>query len=316
MKAIIIEEFGGPEKIHLKEVPKPQINDHQILIQSAYAGINPSDWMIREGLLKDYIPHEFPLILGMDASGIVVETGKEVKEFKVGDEVFCYVKNPTVKWGTYAEYVACEAKFAAKKPKRISFAEAAALPMVSLTAWQSLFNAAHIKKGETILIQGGSGGVGSMAVQLAKYAQVKVLATASQKKQDYVKKMGADHVIDYRENVKDRVKMYAPEGVDVVLDCVGGNVFRESLLCLKRGGRMVSVLEKLDPEEADKLNITAKIVFTTPNGHELKQIAHLIEEQKLILPHIEEMSWKEAARAQEKLRSGSVLGKIVLKIQT
>ncbi len=315
MKAIVIEEFGGSEKIHFKDVPKPKISEHEVLIQCACAGVNPSDWMIREGLLKDYIPHEFPLILGMDVSGTVVDAGKSVKELKIGDEVFCYSKKPIVKWGTFAEYTAVDAKFAAKKPKNLTFAEAAALPMVSLTAWQSLFNAGHIKKGETIFIQGASGGVGSMAVQLAKYTQAEVIATASLKKHHYVKQMGADLVIDYRDNVKEKVRAVAPNGVDLVFDCVGGAVFRESLSLLKKGGRIVSVLEQLDPEEAKKLGIHAKIVFTAPNGQELSQIAHLVEEKKLRPPHIEEMSWKEAAQALDKIRSGAVLGKIVLQIE-
>jgi 2-desacetyl-2-hydroxyethyl bacteriochlorophyllide A dehydrogenase len=310
MKAIVIEQFGGPEMLHLKEVPKPTVQDGEVLIKTAYAGVNPVDRKIREGYLKDRIPHEFPTILGWDVAGTVVEAGKQVTALKVGDEVFSYVRKPLVKWGTYAEYVAFDAKDVAKKPKGLSFAEAAALPLVSLTAWQSVFDAAHLKKGETILIHGSSGGVGSMAVQFAKNAGAKVIATASLKKHEYVKKLGADLVLDYREDFVDPLK----EKVDVVFDCVGGEIFKKSLSCLKKGGRIVSILEKLDPTEAKNLQITAAYVFVAPNGNQLKSIAQLIEEKKIVPLHVEEMPLKDAAEAQEKLHSGAVFGKIVLKV--
>jgi NADPH2:quinone reductase len=310
MKAIIIERFGGAETLQWKDMPKPIAQEGEVLIKVAYAGVNPVDWKVREGFFKDRMPYEFPIILGWDVSGVVAEVGKDVHELKVGDEVFAYVRKPLVKWGAYAEYVAFDAKNVAKKPKGLSFAESAALPLVGLTAWQSLFDAAHLKSGESILIHGASGGVGSMAVQFAKNAGAKVIATASLPKHPYVRKLGADLVVDYKENFPEKIK----EKVDVVFDTVGGEIFRKSLACLKSGGKIVSILEHLDPTEANKLGIAAFYVFVAPNGNELRSIARLIEEKKVVPPHIEEMPLKEAAKAQEKLRSGEVLGKIVLRI--
>lgn len=310
MKAIVIEEFGGSGKLLLKEMPKPIVEDHEVLIKVAFAGVNPVDWKITEGYLKERLPYEFPIILGWDASGTIVEVGKNVKNLKAGDEVFAYVRKPLLKWGAYAEYVSFDAKDVAKKPHGISFAEAAALPLVSLTAWQSIFDAAHLKKGETILIHGASGGVGSMAVQFAKNAGATVMATASSKKHDYVKKLGADLVIDYKkENFNDRVK-----DVDVVFDCVGGETFKKSLACLKKCGRIVSILEHMDPAEAKKRGIEAYYVFVSPNGNQLKTIAQLIDQKKVVPPHVEEMPLKDASLALTKLRAGEVLGKLVLRI--
>jgi NADPH2:quinone reductase len=231
-----------------------------------------------------------------------------------GDKVYADARKPTVKWGTYAEYVTFDAKNTTKIPNNLSLKEAGALPIVSLTAWQSLFDAAHLKKGETILIQGGSGGVGSMAIQFAKWAGAKVIATASPQKHDYIKNFGADVAIDYKENVLEHVHNFAERGVDVVFDCVGGNAFTSSLPCLKKGGRIVSIRERLDEQQAKNLGITAIYVFVQPNGEQLAKIAELIEKGKVKPPHVEEMTLENAVSAQEKLRSGQVLGKIVLKI--
>jgi NADPH:quinone reductase-like Zn-dependent oxidoreductase len=314
MKAIVVEKFGGVENVHMQDMPQPVPSDNEVLIKVAYAGVNPVDWKIREGYLKNMLPHEFPFIMGWDVSGTVVEAGKNVKNLRPGDEVYADARKPTVKWGTYSEYVTYDANNVAKKPKNISLKEAAALPIISLTAWQSLFDAIHLKKGETILIQGGSGGVGSMAIQFAKWVGAKVIATARPEKHSYIKNLGADAAIDYKGNVVEQVHTFAESGVDVVLDCVGGNAFSASLPCLKKGGRIVSILEHMDEKQAQNLGITATYVFIQPNGKQLTQIAELIEKGKIKPPHVEEMTLENASAAQEKLRSGKVLGKIVLKI--
>lgn len=314
MKAIIIDAFGGPEKLQYTDIPNPILEGNDVLIKVAYAGVNPVDWKIREGLLKDRLPHEFPLIMGWDVSGVVSEIGSNVDDFKVGDEVFSYVRKPIVKWGAYAEFVTMDAEYVAKKPKNSSFAEAAAVPLIGLTAWQALFTTAHLQRGETVLILGGSGGVGSMAVQFAKSMGANVLATASLKNHDYVKKLGATEVFDHGGNVVEQVQNFTKGGVDVVFDCFGKEAFRNGLSCLKKGGRIVSILEHLEPEEAKKLGIVASYLFVSPNGHQLKNIAHLINEKKVQAPSIEEMPLKDAAIAQEKIRTKSTSGKIVLKV--
>lgn len=300
MKAMVIEAFGGPEKLHLKTMPKPEPLMGEVLIQNFYAGVNPVDWKIREGFKKS-IPYQFPIILGWDAAGIIVETG---------EEVFAYTKKPMIKWGTYAEYVTCEAQYVVRKPKNISFAQAAALPTISLTAWQSLFDAAKLKKGERVLIQGASGGVGSMAVQFAKNAGAYVIGTASPPKHEHVKNLGADEVLDYRSNFTMKLK----ESMDVAFDAAGGDAFFNSIACLKKGGRVVSILEQMSPQEAQQREIEAYYVFVAPNGEQLKTIAELIEDNKVLPPPVKEMPLEEAAEAQEKVRSGQVFGKIVLKI--
>src|ERR1700733_2368139 len=190
MKAMVIEKFGHEEQLHLGDIPTPLPSDNEVQIQVLYSAVNPVDWKIREGLMKNFLPHEFPLILGWDAAGIVKAIGKNVKKFKVGDEVFAYCRKPIVKWGTYAEYVCFDADNIALKPNNINFAEAAAIPLAGLTAWQALFDFAKLKKGESILIHGGAGGVGSFAIQFAKHAGAKVITTASKQNHDYVKKLG------------------------------------------------------------------------------------------------------------------------------
>ena len=314
MKAIVIEEFGSKDVLKVREMPKPSPLENEVLIHVAYAGVNPVDWKIREGYLKNLIPHVFPLILGWDVSGIVVHVGMKVQNLKLGDEVFSYIRKPIVQWGAYAEYVTFDAKDVVKKPKCVSLAEAAALPLVSLTAWQALFAFGKIKKGEIVLIQGASGGVGIMGVQFAKHAGATVIATASAPKHEYVKEMHADIVLDYKENIQEQVREFAPEGVDVVFDCYGSDAFQEGLTCLKKGGRIVSIMEQLDQSEAERLGIQAKYVFVTPNGSDLTEIKKLIEEKRIVPPHIEEIPLKDAAVAQERLRQGQVFGKLVLKI--
>lgn len=148
MKAIVIKEFGGADKLTFTDVPKPETGANELLIEVRYAAVNPVDWKIREGYLKNFLPHEFPLIPGWDVSGSVVEVGQNVKHFKIGDEVFAYCRKPIVQWGTYAEFVSFDADNIALKPQNISFAQAAAIPLVGLTAWQALFEAARLKKGK------------------------------------------------------------------------------------------------------------------------------------------------------------------------
>ena len=315
MKAMTIKDFGGVEKLTIQDLPTPSPSENEVQIEVRYTAVNPVDWKIREGYLKSAIPHEFPLILGWDAAGIVTAVGKKVKNFKLGDEVFAYCRKPTIKWGTYAEFVCIDADKVAMKPQNINFAQAAAIPLVGLTAWQALFDAAKLKKGETILIHAGAGGVGGMAIQFAKHAGAKVIATASPENHDYVKKLGADHVIDYHGGFVDKLKNIAPEGVDIVFDTVGGQALRDSYQVVKSHGRIVGIVEKPDSTQVAHNHIQCSYVFVEPNGKQLNQIGNLISHDKIKVPNIEEMDLSEAAKAQEKLRRGHTKGKIVLKIK-
>jgi NADPH2:quinone reductase len=313
VKAIGIKEFGGIDKLAIIEVPKPKAAPNELLIEVVYTAVNPVDWKIREGYLKNWMPHEFPIILGWDVSGTVAAAGDGTHGFKVGDAIYAYCRKPVVQWGTYAEYVTFDANNVAKKPKSITFAQAAAIPLVGLTAWQAIFDDAKLKKGETILIHDGAGGVGSMAFQFAKHAGAYVYTTASKSNHDYVKKLGADVAIDYKTGFVNEIKKLVPQGLDVVLDCVGGQTLKDSAQLLKSGGRLVSIVDK--PHDMEKKNIHASFVFVAPNGQQLAEIGRLIDEGVIIVPKIEEMPLKEAAAAQEKNREGHTQGKIVLKVK-
>lgn len=314
MKAIGIKEFGGIDKLAIIEVPKPKPSPNELLIEVVYTAVNPVDWKIREGYLKNWMPHEFPIILGWDVSGTVAAVGDGAHGFKVGDAIYAYCRKPVVQWGTYAEFVTFDANNVAKMPKNISYAQAAAIPLVGLTAWQAIFDDAKLKKGETILIHAGAGGVGSMAIQFAKHAGAYVYTTASKSNHDYVKKLGADVAIDYKNGFVNEIKKLVPQGLDVVLDCVGGQTLKDSVQLLKQGGRLVSIVDKPD-HELEKKHIHASFVFVAPNGKQLAEIGRLIEEDKIIVPKIEEMPLKEAAAAQQKNREGHTQGKIVLKVK-
>lgn len=315
MRAVIIDKFGGAEQLHLQDLPIPPPEENEIQIQVEYSGVNPADWKIREGLFQKRLPHEFPIILGWEASGRINSLGKNVKGFKVGDEVYVFCKRPTVHWGTYAEYVNAEAVKVAKKPEKINHAQAAAIPLAGLTAWQALFDVAHLKEGETILIHAGGGGVGSLAIQFAKNVGARVITTASEKNHPYVKSLGADEAIDYHEaNMQERIKKLAPAGIDVVLDTIGGNTLLESSKMLKPGGRLVSLLEDFDVDKAESLGIQSFYISAAPSGKQLGEIGKLIEEGKVKPPKIEEYPLSRAAEAQEKNKIGHTIGKLVLKI--
>lgn len=315
MKAMIIENFGGPEQLRLEEIEKPIPGNGEILIRIFYTAVNPVDWKIREGLLKDRLPHHFPMILGWDAAGKIEEVGNEVTHFQVGDEVYAYCRKPDIQWGTYAEYIALNAKNVALKPKNITFAQAAALPLVALTAWQALFDVGGLKKGEKILIHAGAGGVGSLAIQFAKNVGAKVYTTASQINHEYVKQLGADVPIDYKkDNFASHIKMNEPKGVDMVFDTVGKETLEQSIPLIKEGGRLVSIVQNSCPKLCNERQIQFSYVFVRPNGEQLKEISHLIEEGKVIVPQTEEMQLSEAAIAQEINKKGHTRGKIILKV--
>lgn len=316
MKAIFIEDFGGPEKLQLGSLDIPLAKPGEVQIRIIRSAVNPVDWKIRIGALEKRIPHYFPIILGWDASGVISALGQDVKKFKLGDEVFAYCRKSVVQEGTYAEYICYPAEEVAFKPNNLSFAQAAAIPLAGLTAWQSLFDSAGLKKGETILIQAGAGGVGSLAIQFAKLAGAFVITTARQSNHAYVKSLGADIVIDYQnQSWQNEIKKFASNGLDVVFDTLGGKALQESYSLLKRGGRLTSIVEPPDQELAKKFDIKVFYVFVSPNGKQLQHISDLLQSGKVQPIQIQEMPLEKAAEAQEQNRQGHVQGKIVLQIQ-
>jgi NADPH2:quinone reductase len=203
----------------------------------------------------------------------------------------------------------------APMPANLTFAQAAAIPLTALTSWQALFDTGQLKAGQSVLVHAGAGGTGGMAIQLAKHAGAMVLTTASAGNHEYVRSLGADHVIDYqRESFVEVIKARSPDGVDVVYVTVGGDVLRNSYRAVKPGGALVTIVEAPDAEEARRLGIRATFVFVEPNGAQLREITRLIETGRVRPPEITEMTLEEAPRAQELSQAGHVRGKIVLKI--
>lgn len=316
MKAVALNQIGGVEQLHLTNLPTPLPRPNEVQIQVAYTAVNPVDWKICSGSFKR-IPTKFPLIPGWDAAGKISALGKEVENFKVGDEVYAYCRKPVVQWGTYAEYVCFDGENVALKPKKFNFAQAAAIPLVGLTAWQALYDHAHLKKGETILITGGAGGVGSLAIEFAKNLGATIYTTASIKNHDYVKKLGASYAIDYnKEDFASKIKSLVPQGLDVILDCVGGETLEKSYPLLKKHGRLVSIVNKPDESQCKRHDITGTVFMVEPNGSQLKKIAELIDMGKVQAPHIEEMPLSDFAKATEKNKTGHTKGKIVLRVMS
>lgn len=314
MKAMAIDRFGGPEVLHMAEVPTPAPAPGEVLIRIAATSVNPVEWKIREGMLEALFPHHFPLILGWDAAGTVAALGEGVDCFQVGQPVYAYCRKPEIQWGTYAEYVAMSAQAVAPKPGGLSFADAATLPLVGLTSWQALFDVGDLRAGEWVLIHAAAGGTGSMAVQLAKWAGAHVIATAGAANHDYVRGLGADHVIDYgAEDFVRAVEQIVPGGgVDMAYANVGGDVLPRSLAATRQGGRLVSIVNTPDADQAQARNVAASFHFVTPNGRELRQLAALVECGRLRPPPVEALPLEQAAEAQERSRQGHVKGKLVL----
>ena len=308
MKAVRIHAYGGPELLHHEEVPRPWLKPDDLLIQVAAAAVNPVDWKIREGYLQGFLNHQLPLILGWDVAGTVIEVGPEVTGFKVGDEV--YARPDIERNGSYAEFIAVKANEVALKPTTLDFVHAAAVPLAALTAWQSLVDAAQLQAGQTVLIHAAAGGVGHLAVQLAKARGARVIATASTVNIGLAADLGVDQFIDY---TRTRFEQAAKE-VDVVLDTIGGDIQERSWSVLKPGGILVSVISPPPEATAAAHNARGAFVFIQPSGPQLTQIARLIDQgqMKPIIHTVLPLS--EARQAQVISQGGHARGKIVLHV--
>jgi len=309
MKAIRIHNYGGPEVLKYEDAPRPEPGEGEVLIRVHAASVNPIDWKVREGHTKDFWPHEFPLILGWDLSGVVEELGRGVSRFKIGDEVYS-VPDPT-RNGAYADYIVVRESELALKPNSLHHIRAAAVPLAALTAWQSLFDTAQLQPGQRVLIHAGSGGVGHFAVQLAKWKGAYVFATASTKNQDLLREVGVDKAIDYTQQRFEDVA----RKIDIVLDAIGGDTQERSWQVLKKGGILLSLVEPPSADKAKALGIQAAFVASHPNGAELAKIAELIDsgDLKPIVNRILPLS--EARRAHELSQTGHTHGKIVLRVK-
>jgi NADPH:quinone reductase-like Zn-dependent oxidoreductase len=308
MKAVCIYSYGGPGVLVYENAPRPHPGDGEVLVRVHAAGINPVDWKIREGHLKEMLHHTLPLILGWDVSGVVETAGPGLTRLKVGDEVF---SRPDIsRDGAYAEFIVMKESDVALKPKSIDHLHAAALPLSGLTAWQTLFDAAALAAGQRVLIHAAAGGVGHLAVQLAKWKGAHVIGTAAAKNHEFLRKLGVDQVVDYNtERFEDVV-----QPVDVVLDTIGGDTQERSWKVLKRGGILVSIASPPTAEAAAAHGVRQAFVFTQPNAGQLAEIAKLADAEKLKVIVETVLPLSDATRGQELSQRGHTQGKIVLRV--
>lgn len=315
MRAVAIDSFGHRDQLRLVDAPMPEPGPRQLRIRVVAAGANPVDFKIREGLLRARLPHQFPIIPGWDAAGIVDKLGPGCRRFPAGAEVYAYCRKAIVKDGAYADYVVVDERVVAPKPAGLDFAAAAAMPLAALTAWQSLFDAADLRRGQSVLIHGGAGGVGHYAIQLARAKGARIWTTASARNHAFVRTLGARHVIDYtQEDFVSSVRAELPDGVDVVFDTVGGDVQARSVETLRKGGTLVSILAFPDAAAVQARGVTPRYVFVSPHAGQLKKLARLAERGRLV-PHVStRLPLGEAAHAHELLEGGHTRGKIVLDV--
>jgi NADPH:quinone reductase-like Zn-dependent oxidoreductase len=303
MKAIQIHANGGPEVLQYEDVPRPDPKANEILVRVHAAGVNPVDWKIREGI----VPANLPMIMGIDFSGVVESVGGGVTKYRSGDPVFGQVGDAS---GSYAEHALTMEAYVARKPDDLDDIRSAALPVAGLVAWQALFDTAKLSAGQTVLIHGAAGGVGSFAVQFAKWKGARVLGTASGDHAGQVRQLGADEVIDYRKKKFEDVV----RDVDVVLDTIGGETQERSWNVLKRGGVLVSLVQPPSAEKAAAREARGLIVYQKGNGEQLAAIADLVVKGKVKVNVETVLPLQEARKAQELSKSGHSGGKIVLEV--
>jgi NADPH:quinone reductase-like Zn-dependent oxidoreductase len=306
MKAIVAHEYGGPEVLKLEEIPVPEPKENEILVRVVASGVNPADPLILGGKYAKEFGTHLPLILGYDMAGVVEKAGAKVTKLKVGDPVYAYLL-----WGGgWAEHCISNEIESAIKPKSLTFTEASAVPLAALTAWQALIDIGKIQGGQTVFIHGGSGGVGSFAIQIAKARGARVIATASASNQDLLKQLGADVAIDYtKPNWEETV-----HDVDFALLPVGGETMRRTYGVMKKGGTIATLISRADPAELEKRGIRGAPVFSHPDAGELAEVTKLIDAGKIKPVVSQVLPLTEAAKADEQAETHHTRGKIVLKI--
>jgi NADPH:quinone reductase-like Zn-dependent oxidoreductase len=306
MKAVVLHEYGGSELLKYEDAPRPEPKENEILVRVIACGVNPADPLVISGRLAKEFGTQLPLIPGYDAAGVVEKLGAKVTRLKVGDAVYGYA----LFGGGWAEYAVLAENEAALKPKSLSFVDAAAVPLAALTAWQALLDVAKLAAGQTVLIHGGSGGVGSFAIQIAKARGARVIATASTANQDLLKELGADVAIDYTKTKFED----AAKDVDVVLDSVGRDTLARSYAVVKKGGIIATLVSRPDQAELDKYGIRGASIWGKPDAAELAEITKLIEEKKLKPIVSQVMPLSDAVKASQQAATHHTRGKIVLKI--
>lgn len=311
MKSAQINEYGDSSVIQIKEVEKPILKPGQVLVEVYASSINPFDSAIRGGYMKEMIPLQFPVTLGGDISGLVIEIGKDVKDVAIGDKVYGQAHVVAGNSGAFAEYSATKASQIAKAPGNTNFNESASLPLVGVSALQALTEHIQLKKGQKIFIHGGAGGIGTVAIQIAKNIGAYVATTATGEGIDYVKGLSADEVVDYKtQDFSEVLSDY-----NAVFDAVGGDDFNKSFKIIKRGGIAVTMIAEPDEESAKKHGITAIRQATHVSTDRLSALAKLVEDG-VVTPHVDKVfSLEDIQKAFELRESGVVKGKVVIQVK-
>ncbi len=310
MKAAYYEEFGELNQIKVGELDKPEPGEGEVLIRIQSAGVNPVDAAVARGMLKDAIPAEFPVIPGWDVAGVIEERGHSSRRFAKGDKVYAYARRPVIQHGTFAEYISIPESYVAKSPEKLTMEESGGVPLTGLTAYQSLFDAGRLKGGETIMILGASGGVGSLAIQLANWKGATVIGVAGSSNQDYMKDLGADYTIDYSKgDVGEAVDKIAPDGVDMIFHCSRGDSLAQSHDRLKEGGRLISITNS-DPERRN--DVQFQYVFVEPNAVQLAHLSELADSGTLKVPVSKTFKLDDAQQALQEIESLHTRGKTVI----
>jgi NADPH:quinone reductase len=316
MKAAVLSAFGSAEVFEFQTIPKPVPKATQVLVRVYATSLNPLDYQTRRGDYKDLV--RLPAIIGVDVSGVIEAIGEAVTHFQVGDEVY-YSPQIFSEFGSYAQYHVAEESIVAVKPINLTHVEAACLPLAGGTAWDCLVTRGNLQVGETVLIHAGAGGVGSIAIQLAKAMGAYVFTTCSAENFDFVKKLGADYPIDYKH--KSYIEAIGREtngrGVDLVLDTVGGDTIGRSSEVIRPFGRLITIVDIADPQtllDAWGKNLTIHFVFSPQYRAKLDALRNLIERDQ-IRPIIDSvLSWSDIVQAHQRLEKGGIRGKIVLQL--
>lgn len=332
MQAFVIDRYGGKDSVRFGEMPQPELREADVLVRIRAAGVNPLDSKIRAGAFKRILPYRLPLILGNEAAGVVVRVGPRVRRFKPGDEV--YARPAKDRIGTFAEFISIREDDLAHKPGVLSMEEAASIPLVGLTAWQALIERAQLKKGQKVLIHAGSGGVGTFAIQLAKHVGAFVATTTGTANIDWVKRLGADVVIDYKKDDFEKIL----HDYDVVLNSLDGKTLEKSLEVLRPGGKLISISGPPDPDFAKELGsswvlgpvmrmlsyrirkkakrrgVSYSFLFMRASGDQLREIGALVD-SGAIRPVVDQVfAFESTKEALAYVETGRAKGKVVVKM--
>jgi len=333
MKSFLIDRYKKGGALRLGEIPEPELRANDVLVEIRAASVNLLDNKIRDGEFKLILPYRLPLVLGNDVAGVVVRAGANVRKFKPGDEV--YARPDQARIGTFAEYIAIDEADVAMKPNNLTMEEAASLPLVALTAWQVLVERANVQKGQKVLIHAGSGGVGTIAIQLAKHLGAYVATTTSTANVDLVKSLGADVVVDYKKEDFKKVL----HGYDVVMNSLGKDTLEKSIAVLKPGGKLISISGPPDPDfarqngsgwplrqvmrllslgirrKSKRRGIGYSFLFMTANGGQLEKITALIEAGH-IRPVMDRIfPFEKTNEALDYIQTGRAKGKVVIAVK-